>query len=385
MVSLITLFTIASVASLTFSNLLAKYAAGYQATNDSTRMFGLHKTGQRYALGLGSILMLATWLLLPVLSKFLQISSAPLVAFSIMLPVSLLTATNKGILQGAHRFRHYTLSVVLEAVAALLFTLGFILLGLSVTGAMVGLICGMAASLIFSQIKIRELLAGAAKSREHSTNVRWIKKLPAYTGTIFLTTLLLAAFANIDVILAKHYLSALDAGNYSALAVLGRIVTYGSFAILTVMFPMASAAVAKNNGGGNRLLGSSLGLVLLISLGVLTVFTINPTLVVAILLGRKYISIAPYLSLFGIAMTLTALGKVFVYYFMATKRHLFAYVFLLITIGQIYFITRYHATIEEIVTVLLVSGVTLFLSMLLLYTFGKILRARRELKIGIAK
>ena len=60
--------------------------------------------------------------------------------------------------------------------------------------------------------------------------------------------LIIKNYTNIDVVLAKHYLSPYLAGQYSALSVTGKIIAYGSGAFITVMFPMVAASHINNDG-----------------------------------------------------------------------------------------------------------------------------------------
>jgi O-antigen/teichoic acid export membrane protein len=381
LISLITLISIVGVSSGTISNLFAKHTAHYQSLGDSEQITELRKSSFRGVLALGFALVVLVWVLTPIISHYLTINTIPLVLFALIWPSSLLAAMNKGMLQGMHSFKHLSLVGIVENLSILLLTTALILGGLSVTGAMLSYVLGMLISFYISSFFIRKALTPhPTTSRVPIANPSWLKRLPPYLGTIFMSTFLLAVFANVDVLLAKHYLSPEQAGLYSGLAVIGKIMTYGPLAIITVMFPMASSSFAKNGRTNWRLLYTALGLVLAISLGILIFFIFWPNFVVTTLLGAKFLPITPYLKLIGIALMITTAAKVFIFYFMAAKQRWFIYPFILLSITQIVLIIRNHRTISDIVTSLLVTGSLLLLCMLIVH-IAELIKERKTLTV----
>jgi hypothetical protein len=136
------------------------------------------------------------------------------------------------------------------------------------------------------------------------------------------------------------------------------------------MFAMISALPKDKKAKSQRLLHATLAIVCLISLGVLSSFFLLPELIVTSLLGAKYLPIASSLGTFGIAMTASALAKVFVYFFLATEKINFLYPFTLLTFVQIGLILFFHSNIGQITNALLITSLLLLVCLTLTYVLS---------------
>lgn len=365
-IAITTLALIAGVPALTLTTIVAKYTASYQARNQPNAVRGLFRQATKLSLALGGTLAVLLWACLPFLAGYLKMEKVPLAVFGTIFPLLLLAASGRGTLQGMQEFRSYTTSAVVEAVLKLAFAVALVAVGLAVSGVVAAMTLGLLASFLFSVSRLKAKLhrstqtiapaPGPAKSL-------W-SRLPPYSGMIFLATLLLSVFANVDVIMAKHYLPEEQAGLYSALAIIGRIITYGSFAIITVMFPMASSTHAQQKSTVRLMLGTW-GMTVAASAAVLLLLVLAPEFMVRTLLGPKYLPITPYLAPFGLAMALTALTKVPIYYSMAVHKTAFLYPFAAMTVLQVALIARYHQDIGQITAVLLWTSLALLALLLL--------------------
>lgn len=366
--ALITLVMIVVVPSTTLTTLLAKYTAEYQAKNEQTLISRLFKFTTRYALLIGLGLLLVFWFLTPAVSSFLKAEKLPLIIFGLLLPITLISGASRGALQGLQKFVPFSLMSVIETCLKLGLSIVFVALGFSVTGVIMALVLGSIVSYFYSLFNLKphlnkDKLAEQINSRFPSMS----KDTRSYLLVIFLATLFLAMFSNIDVILAKHYLPDFDAGQYAALAVIGRMITYGSTAMVTVMFPMASASHVNGDGKGTKLLTLTLGLIAAISIVILILFLALPELIVTILFGSKYLMVAPYLGLFGLVMLCVALSRALVNYFMAVHNNRFIYPFGILAVVQIVLIVLFHQNILQIIYSLLASSVLLLVSLAIIY------------------
>jgi O-antigen/teichoic acid export membrane protein len=118
---------------------------------------------------------------------------------------------------------------------------------------------------------------------------------------------------NSDILIVKRFFPAEVAGQYAALALIGRIVFFATWSIVTTMFPIVAQKHQK--GQPHRyLLGVSIGIVAFISTGIILATLIIPDFIVDILFGTAYLSIAPLLWVYAVATALYALANVIVSY-----------------------------------------------------------------------
>ena len=366
--SLFALLVIIGVPSQTLTILMSKYAAGYKAKNQTSLINDLFKLITRYSLAIGLAGLLLFWILTPFLSSFFKIGKLPLFIFGLLIPISFIAAPNKGMLQALQQFIPFSLIGVIATVSKLILAVFFVILGFSVFGVMLALVIGALASYLYGFIKARLCLVTdqSTQKEDIKSQVVW-KEIFSYAPIIFWTTLLLVLFTNIDVVLAKHYLSPYLAGQYSALSVTGKIIAYGSGAFITVMFPMVAASHINNDGKEKNLLKMSFGVVSAISFLVLVLFAVFPEFVINMFFGAKYLLVAPYLCWFGLAIFFGVLASVFINYFMATHTKIFIYPFTFIVFLQILLIIFFHQNIFQIMVSVLISSFLMMISMLAVY------------------
>jgi len=366
--SLFALVVIMEVPSITLTKLVAKYAAEYKAKNQINLINDLFKLITRYSLAIGSAVLLLFWIFIPFLNSFLKIEKLPLFIFGLLFPISLIVASNRGALQGLQQFVSFSLIDVIATVLKFILSILLFILGFSISGVMIALVIGALTSFLYGVIKVKSYLINDQSLQKEvmKSQVVW-KEIFSYAPIIFWTMLLLALFTNIDVVLAKHYLSPYFAGQYSALSITGKIIVYGSGAFITVMFPKVAASNVNCDAKGKDLLKTSFGIVLAVSLLLLLLFVGFPEFTISMLFGTKYLSVAPYLKWFGLAMFFGTLATVFINYFIATHKKIFIYPLVFITISQIFLIILFHQNIFEITISVLVSSLLMMVSMSMIY------------------
>jgi len=368
--SLIGLAAIIGVPSVAITIIMAQYTAGFKTKNEIGLIKSLFKLFTRYSLIAGLIILIIFWAAIPLMSSFLKIDEQPFLIFGLILPVSLVTAVNKGALQGLQKFIPFSLIGVVASIAKLALAIMFIMLGFSVAGVIAALLFSSLLSYLYSLIKIKPQLKIRSIRQVRQIESKMIRKeLAPYASMTFLTLLLLALFSNADIILAKHYLSSELAGQYAALSIIGKIVLYGSGSFVAVMFPMVSASYANGDGKEKKLLKISFIITAAMSGFVLLLFAVMPGIAVKILFGAKYLMIASYLGWFGLAMFFNVLSQVLISYFMAIHIKKYLYPLALIVILQLVFVIFFHNTILQITMAMLASSFLMLLAMIIVYFY----------------
>jgi len=199
------------------------------------------------------------------------------------------------------------------------------------------------------------------KSKEKTVDSREITK---YAIPVFFSTLAFTSLYTADVVLARHFLSAQEAGFYAALATLGKIVFFASSPIITVMFPM----ISERHASGKQYLGFlnlSFGLVILGCLGVTSVYFFFPELMIKTLFGSQYLPASPYLFLFAIFISLYTFSSLLVNFYLSIKRTRIVILPMMAALFQAVAIFAFHQNLSQIVLVSVVVLGLLFISLLI--------------------
>jgi O-antigen/teichoic acid export membrane protein len=265
-----------------------------------------------------------------------------------------------GTLQGLQEFFTLSKQNILSTLIKLAVAVLLVYAGFSVVGVIVALVCAQVASWLFGYIVTRTRL-GLTAVRAGSTVSAPFDSRPLrlfFTMTLA-TSFLLALLSNTDILLARHFLSGTATGEYGGLATLGNIITYGVGAFTTVLLPMASRASALGVGGERRILRLSLLIIAACVISAWALFSLFPSLIISILFGTRYLSIAPILGHYAIAEGCMALSITFINYFVAVRNTTFLYFVGLGIIAEVGLICINHASIASITLMLIASSILL--------------------------
>jgi O-antigen/teichoic acid export membrane protein len=194
-------------------------------------------------------------------------------------------------------------------------------------------------------------------------------KLPSmfkYFLPTFFALLGLTLLYNIDLILVKKFFSPEIAGQYSAMAILGRVIYFASGAIVGVMFPMVAEAHRKNDNH-RKILENALCFIFLGSLLTVLLYFIFPEFLIKILVGEKFLPIAGYVGWFAIAMSIFSLINALSQYFLSIKKMNFIYIILFGVVAQISLLFIFHSSLVQIIWVMNIAMGSIFLALLAFY------------------
>ena len=338
---LISLFYLIQIALFISMAVAARYTAPLAAQGDSSRVNRAYRDFTLYVSVIGAVGMLLFLLLVPALKSFLNLGSyGPLIALSAAVPLCLLVGVGRGVVQGEQRFAPLSLNFILYGVS----TLAFLPLLLHFQLHAVGAVVAINTALILCNFLAAWTLRDLPHAGHHERLTVWPMLRSALAASAGITAITL--FYNFDVLLAKHFLSSSDAGLYSAMSLLGKIIFFGTISISAVMFPRVAALHAQGKSA-RRMVNLSLALVLAGGL-VALVYTVLPSLTVTLLLHQQeYQAITPYLGLFGLAMLGLALANVLVYYFVGVHKRRFVWGLAVGAIAFTVLLSSYHSTLGQ--------------------------------------
>lgn len=314
--ALVAVYAVGGAGNLILILVLARYAAQLQTTG---RIAGL-----RYLAVRSSVVLLvptAAWLVLTLLlalpgAAFLNLNSpVPVLFVGLAVAVFWYAAVPRGILQGTQRFTALSINLSLELIVRMALLIALLELGWSVNGSMIAILAGILFAYLLGMWTLRDVIAAPG----HRESLRSMSGF-AVTATIGTVGVLL--LYNLDVILAKHYLSPRDAGLYGGLNKIGTIVYFGTLSISQVLFPRVVEAVHTNSHPG-RLLLLSAGLMCLLGGCALLVFGVLPTLVVTLTFANRFTAAAPFVFRIGVDGLGISLINLLVQFLMAVHDRVF--------------------------------------------------------------
>lgn len=183
----------------------------------------------------------------------------------------------------------------------------------------------------------------------------------------------LTLFLNLDLPLVKFLLPAETSGHYASLSLLGKIIFFFSWIIAGLIFSLLKEAKPKNRV---FVLKRALILTFLMATTIVILYYLFPELITAIGPGFDYLTIIPYLGLFGLAMILFSLANLLIGYFTVSKSKKFLWLLVSAWLAQITAIFLWPQTILSTVAIMLLTGAWLFLNLLILFFAGQNQKAK---------
>ncbi|MFC3811668.1 oligosaccharide flippase family protein [Lacihabitans lacunae] len=362
---IVTLLLIISFFALAFQLTAAKFTATYESLTPAKSSYPLLSFLNQKAVRGGLGLAIGFIAVLSLSQNYFHLASiVPYIIFGVSMPFYLLMSVNRGVLQGKLSYKSLALTYQSEMWVRLAFTLLLVYLGLRVNGVAVALLLSLIATWYVSKHFTK--MTPDTETIDEKTVMAFFKVVLVYECSQILIN-------NSDIVLVKHFFEPTDAGLYAALALVGRIVYFGTWTIVTLLFPMV-IKLEKEGKNTLPLFFGGLGIVMAIAAIITAVCYFFPDLVMNTLFGAQYLSVAPLLWKYAVATSLFAGSNVFVYYHMSLDRHLPIYLSIGFGILQIIFLYIYHASFEQVIMVQIALMAALMTLMVLYQLFYKRLK-----------
>lgn len=363
--SLISLYTLATIPASSLTVVVVQFATGYLARNEIEKANEFYKKMILVWGGVGALIILTFTLFSGLISHFLHLNDHSLI-FLIGLSVSLsyVGVVNVGFLQSMTRFSFMSVVYVIGAFVRLIIGVILVILGYKVFGGVVALFIMALTTFTITFLPLRKFFFGKDSPIKLS-----FKEVGKYALPSLLTILFLSSFISTDVILAKHFLSAKEAGLYGGIALVGKVIFYFTGPIPVVMFPLL-VKKSINKEKFDSILYLALVLVGLPSIAITIFYYLFPGFTINLFLaGREYLSVGKYLGLFGIFLTTYSLLNVLVNFFLSIKN---TRIFMVVGLGallQIILISINHKSFNAIIDSSIFSSSLILIFLLLYYIY----------------
>lgn len=310
----------------------------------------------------------ALGILSPLVARFLHLTSpAPVLIVAVMILPTVLAPVGRGALQGARRFGLLGFGLAVSTLVRL--SLGVVLVqaGFGVTGAVLGILFAETAAALLAIAPLRRGLRTVRVDRVLA------RSLLRESGSASAALSAFWLLVTVDVILARHYLPAAEAGRYAAAALIGRAILFLPGAIAVLVYPSFVARAATPEG--RVVLRRALAAVLIIGVLASGVIASAPQ-TLRWMFGGAYASTGRVAPMLALAMTALGAVHLLLYQRLALRRS--ASILWLVVVAQTVAIVLLSGSAEQVATAMLVTGVLAF-SLLL---FGSSPRIRRPVATG---
>jgi O-antigen/teichoic acid export membrane protein len=254
-----------------------------------------------------------------LLEDFFNFSSFyPFISLAVLLLTGVSLTFRKAFLQGASDFKAVSWSGIISAGAKLGFAILFVYLGWRSLGAISALLIAQALSLLYVYFKTKDSLNLSIFSKKGSREV--IKSEYKYAILIFLATSAITFLYTADVLMVKHWFSREEAGLYSGIATIARIIFFATGSVCGVL--LATVKIKNSPDLNKQILKKALVLIVLIAGGGLLIFSLFSETVINILIGERYVSLAPLLFKMSLLLVMVSIINLLFSYFLALRRYI---------------------------------------------------------------
>ena len=346
--SLMSVIVLASIPAASINTILVKFATEYYSKGQIDHLKDFYKKALKFIFAFSLLVLLVFIIFSPLITAFLHLDNVLYVIVAgLCVVMGYIQILNSGFLYGIMKFRFVSFTIIFSSFVKLGVGVLLVLLGLrAFSGLGALLFMGMAAFLV-AFIPLRFIFA---KKIESEVKVP-TKEILKYAFPVFITVLFMTSFTSIDVILVKHFLSPTMAGYYSGISLIGKVILYFTATIPAVMFPLLIKRQAEGKNINNLFLLAVL-LVLLPSLLITGVYFLFPQFIITLFLGgRGYLTMAPFLGLFGLFITLYSVVNIFVNFFLSINKTKIISLLVGAALLQIVLLWIYHSNFYQIISI----------------------------------
>ena len=275
--------------------------------------------------------------------------------------------TAQGIAQGRQAHGRLSVTFMLNGVARAAAGIVCVVVAGTVIGAAAGIMIGTAVGSALSFLLIRQPASGHATPRPSGPS--WGATWRAWAGEFGHSThalIVLYTLTNVDVLLARLFLTEADSGEYAVGVLLAKIAFFLPYAIVIVLFPRMSAQ------GSRRTVFLAAGLTAGVGVIITAVSVVAGSLVARILGGSQYPDLGGQMWLFALEGSAFALVQVLLYARLAAQdRRAVAAVWAALVVLVVVVVGWRHGSVTQIVTTVLAVSLLLTAGGLLLDVFRR--------------
>lgn len=357
--ALLSLLYILNAPSEVFRTILVKYFSSLKARKELGEAKYLFTYSTKIMAGISIVGFLLMLPFASMLTNYLHLTNTAYLLLMYGIFASyFLTIVNISVLQG---FQRFTSAMIYANIAGWLrVILGVATAFFGVSWALVGNVMSNILGYISYLLPIRKLLT--SESKRYALTKR---SALSYSFPVLLATLGITLLYSQDVVLVKHFFDSTQAGIYSSLSVLGKVIFFASSAVGIVVFPIVAERKALQRSSTSIVYLATIA-VACISLFITFLYFIFPSLIVRLLFGSAYDAAAPFAGIFAVFLSIFSVSSLLSSICLAENK---VFVWIL-TLGaaviQYVGISMFHHDLHQVIVVN-ISIVSILCIMLLFY------------------
>jgi O-antigen/teichoic acid export membrane protein len=344
--AVVTLITFIGLPASALTLLMARETSRDRANGLRAQSAALLHSGDRALLLAGLVFAAVFALASPLLAGFFGVPVLLLWAAAAGMPFGLALPLLLGAFQGEQQFLAFALLSTGQAGLKLLAALA-----LAIVYGPLGIIAGisLATAVVY-------LVARGKLRRKLSTKTRlpWLRPAATYLAVIVPSTLALAVLLSADVLLVKHFFAGTIAGEYAAVAAIGRAIFWGATGVATVLFPKVIFRESQGRSG-SPIINASLVLVTLGGLLGLAFLSFGSTWLLTAFAGAAYSEAARYLPWYAVGMTFLGAAAVLIMTQQSRGKPAFLTVLIPLTLVEPVLVIAFHQSLMQVVQVVDIS------------------------------
>jgi O-antigen/teichoic acid export membrane protein len=338
-----TLLTLLSAITLSYQIVCSKIVAQQQTEEGKAAAYRmLHRSSWSCGLAVGLVLFLFE----SSISGYLNLPDPTLVALlAVGVAFYIPLGTRRGYIQGTYGFRGLAANMVLEGAVRLGGSFALVLLGFGVRGVIAANAAAVAVAYLAIPPKISSYKASPIGLWQ--TVLEMSQALFFFAGQVLIN--------NCDIVLVKHLFSAQEAGIYSAVAMVGRVIFSFSQAVVNSTFPLVAGTGSKERRD-LRVIGTSLLLVFSIGSVMAIALYLTPPWIWSYLFGAGFEAAGRYSlsylqAMYAVKTVIYSLCAVIITYEMSYKIANTSWIQLLFSGVLIEGMNHFHSSLREVIVV----------------------------------
>jgi len=273
---------------------------------------------QLYKLSLGLVFFLSVLIisLSPYLKQVFQFESiGPFFLLTLILIIGVPFIFYNSYLRGRQQFKSISIAGIILAAGKLIFAWGLVFLGFKVFGAVSALVLAILIALLYVKYKTKGIFYLNLKERLFFSIE--LRKELKYGLLIFISLGFVTFLYTSDVLFVKHFFAPREAGLYSGIATVARIIFFATASVAGVLLPSIKMNASKKQN--YKILKKAFIIIFLLGSSILVIFSLMSKIIISTLMGGAYVGLAELLPLAGLYIFLVSLINIMYMYFLALR------------------------------------------------------------------
>src|SRR5579871_1724921 len=344
----VTILMLVSAMTLTFQLVCTKFVARNESSSAKSGVYRpLLRQGWIVSLAVGTALCLAQ----KPMALYLHLPDPWILGvLAIGIAAYVPLGARRGAMQGTCSFGRLSGNYLVEAVIRFSTAVFLVALGYGVLGAVGAISLSVIIAYLIPSLPPQFQAAPQAPSQPASFR-EGLQAIVFFVGQVIIN--------NIDILLVKHFFAPEEAGFYAAVALVGRVLYFAAWSVVSAMFPVSAAA--KSRQEDPQVLALPLMLVLGVVVTFILIVSLFPAIIMRAIFGAAFTTAGPLLTLYATATGLYAFSVVLMTYEMSRRIANTGWLQLVFCGVLIVAIGLFHSTLREVVVVQVILMAVLLL------------------------